>query len=336
MTSAPTAGAEPDTRAVALRLYREHLRPQWRRLVGALLLAVAAGALSSLLIWMLNPTIKRIFEQRRFDSLVLIPAAIVVIGLLRALAQIGQAYLVNGVGHRMVGEMQVRLFGGLVRADLARLRSEHTGAYLSSVLYDAGLIREGATTGVVNYVQAAVTVVGAGVVMLTQDWILSLVVLVAAPVMSVVMRRFGRRTRKAARGAMSETSALSTAVMESLDGVKLVKIDNREAFEEARVAAVVERRQRHIIKGANARAAAAPVTEALMTVVLAAVFAYGGWRAIHHQIGLGALVAFFGALLMLSQNLRQVSNLQATISEGLAAAGRLFAALDVRAGMAGA
>ncbi len=329
MTAADSAAAEPSARAVALRLYREHLRPQWRALALALLLAVLAGALTSVLIWMLNPTIKRIFEQRRADSLVLIPAVIVGLGLARAACQVGQAYLVNRVGHRMVGDMQVRLFGGLVRADLARLRSEHSGAYLSSVLYDAGLIREGATTGVINYVQAAVTVAGALVVMVTQDWVLSLIVLAAAPFASGLMRRFGRRTRKAARGAMSETSALSTAVMESLDGIKLVKIDGREALEEQRVAEVVARRQRHIVKGANARAAAAPATEALMTVVLAAVFAYGGWRSVHHQIGLNQLVAFFGALLTLSQNLRQVANLQSVIAEGLTAAGRLFAALDV-------
>jgi subfamily B ATP-binding cassette protein MsbA len=70
---------------------------------------------------------------------------------------------------------------------------------------------------------------------------------------------------------MAETSALSTAVMESLDGVKVVKIDNREAFEEQRVAAVIDRRQRHIIKGADARATAAPATETLMSLITAVV-----------------------------------------------------------------
>ena len=50
-----------------------------------------------------------------------------------------------------------------------------------------------------------------------------------------VMRRYAKRTGKAERGAMAETSSLSTAVMESLDGVKIVKIENREADEEDRV-----------------------------------------------------------------------------------------------------
>jgi subfamily B ATP-binding cassette protein MsbA len=119
--------------------------------------------------------------------------------------------------------------------------------------------------------------------------------------------------------------------MESLDGVKIVKIDNREAFEEARVAAVVERRQKHIIKGANARAAAAPVTETLTIFITAAVVFYAGWRATQHQMTIGQLFAFLVLLGAASQSLRQVANLQTVFAEGLTAAQRLFTALDVKA-----
>ena len=58
--------------------------------------------------------------------------------------------------------------------------------------------------------------------------------LVAAPLSALIMRRFVQAHHaSAAKGAMAETSALSTAMMESLDGIKIVKIENREAFEEA-------------------------------------------------------------------------------------------------------
>jgi subfamily B ATP-binding cassette protein MsbA len=165
--------------------------------------------------------------------------------------------------------------------------------------------------------------------MASQDIYLTLMVVVVGPVAQWVMRRFSKRTRKAARGAMAETSALSTAVMESLDGVKIVKINNREAYEEARVAEVIARRQKHIIKGANARAAAAPATETLMTAVTAAVIGYAGWRAQQGQMTLGQLLAFLISLGAAAQALRQVANLQTVMTEGLTAAGRLFAALDV-------
>ena len=316
-------------RALIGRLFRAYLAPRWRGLAAALACAVAAGALTGALAWILNPAVKRIFEQKRTDSLILIPLAIVALGVLRGLAQVGQAWITNRIGHRMVGDIQTELFAKLIRADLARLRAAHSGRHLSSVIYDAGLIREGATTGVINYTQAGVTVIANLVVMLTQDWVLTLIVLCAGPPLSVVMRRFGARTRSAAKGAMTETSALSTAVMESLDGVKLVKIDNRESYEEARIAEVIARRQSHIVTGANARAAAAPATEAATMLVVAAILAYAGWRAIHNQVHLGQFVAFLAALLSASQALRQVANLQAVMSEGLAAAARLFADLDV-------
>ena len=331
MTATAEPPPEPSERALLARIFRTYLAPRWKTLAWALFCAVVVAALTALLAWLLNPAIKRIFIQKRTDSLVLIPAVIAGAAILRGLAQVGVARAVNRMGHRMVADIQMELFGKLIRADLARLRADHSGTHVASVLYDAGLIREAATSGIVNYVQNGLIVIFSIGVMLTQDPWLSLFVLLAGPAASSIMRRFSKRSRKAAQGAMAETSALSTAVMESLDGVKVVKIDNREAFEEARVAAVIGRRQRHIIKGADARATAAPATETLMTLITAAVIGYAGWRATSGQMTLGQLMAFLVSLGAASQSLRQVANLQTVMAEGSTAARRLFAALDVQA-----
>ncbi len=165
--------------------------------------------------------------------------------------------------------------------------------------------------------------------MVSNDWVLSLALIVAVPVASLIMRRYARRSSKAAQGAMVETSALSTAIMESLDGVRVVKIENREAFEESRVSEVVHRRQAFLVKGANARARAAPATETLMTLITAAVMAWAGLRSQDGGMNPGAFVAFIGALALASQSLRQLANLHTVFSEGLSAARRLYAALDV-------
>jgi subfamily B ATP-binding cassette protein MsbA len=177
-------------------------------------------------------TVQALFVDKSRAALWIYPILISVLALTRGLAQVGQATLVNKVGNQMVGQIQVQLFGRLVRADLAQLREAHSGAHLSSILYEAGLVREAATNGLVNYVQNALTIAASIGVMLHADVGLTLVVLIGGPIASSVMTRYSRRTRKAAQGAMAETSALSTAVMESLDGVKIVKIENREAYEE--------------------------------------------------------------------------------------------------------
>jgi subfamily B ATP-binding cassette protein MsbA len=66
-----------------------------------------------------------------------------------------------------------------------------------------------------------------------------------------------------------------------------------------------------------------------MTLIMAVVFAYAGWRAQHGGMSAGAFISFIGALGMASQSLRQLANLQTVFAEGMSAARRLFAALDV-------
>jgi len=322
---ASSAGA----RTVAARLARRYLAPRWKALTLSLLCAGVFAGLSGLLLATLQPAVNDLIVRPKPGALSTLPWLIVALAVGRGVAQIVQSTSMNQIGNGIVGDIQIELFGKLVRADLARLRASHTGGFVSSVLYDAGLIREAATTGIVNFVQQALTLIAAGIVMARADWKLALFVLIAAPIAAVSMRRFLRRATKAARGAMAATSNLSTAIMEGLDGVRVVKMENREAYEEARVAAVIAERQRHIISGDNARAAAAPVSETLTMFVVAAVLTYEGWRATAGHPDVGAFTAFFAALLTAGQALRQVSNLLTVLSQGLVAGRRLFDALDV-------
>ena len=321
--------AELSTRAVVARIARVYMAPRWKGWTVAMIAAIAVAYLSASLIQILEPAINDLLVNHKPGTLLAVPLTIAGLALARGLSQVIQATQVNRIGNEVVGQVQVQLFGKLVRADLARLRAGHTGSFVSSVLYDAGLIREAATAGVINYTQHLLTVIGAIVVMVSNDPMLSLTLVVAAPLSTWVMRRFSKRTVKATKGAMAETSALSTAIMESLDGVRVVKIENREAYEENRVAEVVKRRQKFLVKGANARARAAPATETLMTLITAGVIAYAGWRSQSGGMNVGAFVAFIGALGLASQSLRQLANLQTVMAEGLSAARRLFAALDV-------
>jgi subfamily B ATP-binding cassette protein MsbA len=326
----PAAASTPNaTRALMLRLFRTYLAPRWKGLSVALIAAALVALSSVTLVGLLEPATNGIFGQESARNLWLVPLQIVAVALLRAGAQAVQATLTNRIGHGIVGDIQLALFSRLLRADLAHLNASHTGAFVSPVLYDANLMREATTTGVINYVQQLLTVIVIVGLMFSLDGTLTLLVLVVAPLSSTLIRRFAKRTRKAAKGAMHETSALSTAMMEGLDGIKIVKINNREDDETRRVAEVIDRRQRHIIKGANARALSAPATEALMMVVTAGVLAYAAWRATNGGMNGGEFTTFMVALATASQSLRQLANLQPVMAEGLTAASRLFAALDV-------
>ena len=252
------ATPEPSAREVIARIARAYVAPRWGPWALALLAGIAGAWFTTMLVQILEPATNDLMVRHKPGMLVVLPLTIAAYAIGRTIAQVVQATLVNRMGNAVVADVQVQLFGRLVRSDLARLRSQHSGSFVSSLVYDAGLIREAATSGIINYVQHLLIVIGAITVMVGNDRALSVVLIVAMPLTAWIMRRFSRRTTKAAKGAMVETSALSTAIMESLDGVRVVKLENREAYEEDRVAEVVRRRQGHLTKGANARALASP------------------------------------------------------------------------------
>jgi len=262
-----------------------------------------------------------------------------VLSVARGGAMIAQSMLINRLGNGVVADIQRQLLGNFVRGDLARLRATHSGGFVSKILYDAGLVREAAASATLNYLQQGLTLVAMFGVMLWTDWPLTVLAMLIAPFVAWVLRDYSKRTTKAAHGAMEESSSLTSAIMESLDGVRVIKMENKEAFEEARVADAIARRQKHIIAGGDARAMAAPVSEMMVMVMICAVIAYAAWRiqlsATHlgpfpiNPITPGSFTAFVAALMTSNQSLRQVANLQTVMSEGLIAARRLFGALDV-------
>jgi subfamily B ATP-binding cassette protein MsbA len=340
-TPAPADDEKEPLRPLLARIWRDYLSHHRGALFLSILCAAVVGIMAATVLQLLEPAIDGLFLDKPVtvwgfitippgNALIAIPSLIVGLALVWTVAALGQAALVNRLGHGIVGDIQVKLFGAMIRADLARLRSQHSGGFVSSVLFDANLVREAFTNGVVNYTQHSLTLIAVIAYMAWTDWRLTAIVLLGAPLISLVIRRFGKRTRKATTGAMKETENLSTALMENLDGVRLIKIENREAAEEARVGEVVGRRQRHVIKSADARAFAGPFSNLVAMIIVAAVMAYAGWRAQSGQMTVGGFAAFIGLLMAAGQSLRQVTNLQTVMTEGLTAARRLFASLDIQ------
>jgi ATP-binding cassette, subfamily B, bacterial MsbA len=315
--------------AIALRVARTYLKPYAARVAVAIVAALLVAGSTSLIAWLMQPVVKGFMLNLGPQTIALLAAGLVGLAIVRAGSQIIQSWMMNIVGHRIVGQIQVDLFGRIIHSDLARLRGEHSGSFVSAMLYDASLLRNAATTALLTYFQNAIMVVGLLAVMLTCDPVLTLGIMLVGPLVGLLMERFTRWSRAAAVGAMKETSSLSTAIMEGVDGVKVVKIDNREDYEQARVAAAVDRRQRHIIRGANIGAASSPVVEMMMAFVLAGVIVYAGWRANTNHAYIAVFAAYLVAFAAAGQSLRQLANLPPVFAEGLAAAQRMFASMDI-------
>src|SRR5436190_18021852 len=219
MTAAPAA-PEMTNRAIIARVARTYLAPRKSRLLASMACAAISVSLAATLAYLIKRATDQGLVRGDFAFMLPICGLMCVVGIAKAVFSVMQARMVNAMGHGLVGDVQVDLFTRLIHADLSRLRAAHTGGFVSSVIYDATVMREAATNGVINYVQQGLTLVAMGAYMAYLDWRLMLLTLLIGPLAFAVIRRFTGRTIRAAKGAMSESASLSTAIMEGLDGVR--------------------------------------------------------------------------------------------------------------------
>ncbi|HXS06643.1 MAG TPA: ABC transporter ATP-binding protein [Rhizomicrobium sp.] len=321
------------TSAIVRRLLRDYVGGQWGLLALAVLCMLFASAMGGGIPWLVRSVTDQIFVRHKAELLV--PLSLMAFGImvLRAGGLFFGRMLIDSLGERAVAQAQRDMFGRLIRRDLADLNAVHSGQFVSNFLYDATLMRDALTQGVAAiFLELVQLVVYIGIV-IASDWALGLLSLLALPAVAWAMERLGGSMRRAATRGMTETGDLSIALAEAMDGRRIIKAYGLEAHSVERVNARLTARLKTLLKAVRLRAAAAPVTDIFAGLVIAFVLLFAGYQSLHGDLTLPTFIGFITALLLAQQPVRNLSQLWPTASAGIAAANRMFAAIDARPGI---
>jgi len=317
---------ETTTRAMMLRLWREHIRHHRLELLVVMLLTVLMAALSALYPLVIQRATD-MFNSHDDRILYQIPALVVVITTAKGLSQYGQTVMVQQLVLVVIRELQDRMFAQLVHADLARLEREAPAALAARFTTDATTIRE-AMIRAVNSVGDVVTVVGLVGTMFYLDWEFSLIAAALYPLAALPIQRVGKRVRRASGGMQERMGETATLLNESFAQARTIRAYRLEAVEQHRAARTFERLYQSLLRMNRSRARVDPFLEMLGGVAVALVLGFAGWRAAHGGSTLGDFNGFVAALLLASRPVRALGALNSALQEGMAGLVRVFAVVD--------
>jgi len=256
------------------------------------------------------------------------PLAFLAATIARAGAIWAQAILSQGLGHKVLRDLQGAMFSKLVRADFARSRRESSGQSVSRLTNDINVIAEGLVRSVQVLVRDSLTLLGTLVSMLWLDWVVAALViaifLIAGPPLSAIAKRARRRT-ESAQLLMGRLTALLT---ESLSSLRFVKTYGLEENEEGRARAAFEERRRVNMKIVYNRTRVEPLMEILGGLALAVVLVVAGMRIVGGAMEVKDLLAMIAAVGIASPSARSLGTFNTLFNEGIAALGRVYALLD--------
>ncbi len=308
------------------RLWREHLIHHKVRLTLVLALTLLMAGTTALYPVVINHAFD-MFTNHDRRILYQIPALVVLVTGVKALAQYFQNVQVQQVVLLVIRELQGRMFAHLTRADLARLEREAPAQLAAHFTTDAATIRE-ALTRAVNGVADMVTVIGLVGSMIYLNWLLSLIAAALYPLAVVPIERIGKRVRKASGGMQERVGEAAALLNESFAQARTVRAYRLEASETRRAEAAFQQLYKSLLRITKSRSRVEPVLEVLGGAAVAAVIGFEGWRAAVSDHALGDFTGFVAALLIAARPLRALGSLNAALQEGLAGMVRVFTVID--------
>jgi len=323
---------ELTTRFVVGRMAREYLRPHWRLAAVALLASAIVAASTGVLPILIKHALDNIVGSDGWMLLLVSLVAIVATSVQAVAAYVAKVNM-STIGQYIVAEIQRRMFGRIMHADLAWVSGTHSGRFISGFLYDASRVRDSITTTVIDLGQNLLTVIALIAAMFYLNWKLALMGTAVIPFVAILVRQLGRRSRKAAKQTMQGSGDLSAVISEALGGIRVVKAYDQEETEIARASRSIEEVLRHSLRAVRSRAAASPVTGILSGFGIAAVIYFGGRSVQTGLLTVGDLAGFLSAMMLAYEPLKKLATTQTLMQEGVAAAIRVFPILDIEPGI---
>lgn len=330
-TSAPATGAAPNpasTRALVGRLVRNYVRPHFGRMAWAGLCMALVAATTAVNAWLMQPVLDDVFLKRDETMLYLVPAAVLVIALIKGSATYGQSVLMNHVGQRIISTVQLNMFTHLMRSDLAFFHKTSTGNLISRFNNDANLLRVAVSTALTGIVRDSLTLTFLVALMFYQNWMMALIAFFIFPLAVYPIVRIGKRMRKVSANTQTEMGELTTILDETFRGARHVRAYGMENYEISRAGMAIEKIFALVQKAARVRSITHPVMETLGGVAIAGIILFGGAQVLAGTTTPGTFFSFITALLLAYQPLKSLANLNANLQEGLAAAHRIFQLVD--------
>jgi len=310
------------------RLWHEHIKTQKRWLIFAVLCMLLFSAITSGQAFLVKPALDEVFINRDRSMLWLVPVAVILLSVVKMGAGYGQDVMMGRVGQRIIADLQKRLFGHLMRADLGYFLERGPGPLISGLTYDTQQLRIAVSIAFTGVARDLFTIVGLTGVMFYHDWGLACFAVIGIPLASIVIVRIGKRMRKVAGQSQAQMARLTARLEQTFQGVRQVKADNRETAEADFANGLIERLFTLNYKAVRTQAISSPATEMIGGFAIATIIGYGGFQVIEGHMTPGTFFSFITAMLLVYRPLKALAKLNTQIQEGLAAADRIYAVLD--------
>ncbi len=310
------------------RLYRDYTSRFLKKILISVFFSILLAGSTSAIAYLLDPAIKKIFLEKDQTLILIIPALIIIAFTIKGLSLYLAKVIMINVATEVSRNIQCDMFRSLINADTQLIENKHSGKFISNLTNDVNMITNLVSTAILNLFKDSLTLIGLLTVMFFQNWKLSIIALIMIPLASFAARSLGKRMGKVSTQQMVEAGFLNTFLIEVFKNHKLIKIFQKENYENSRAEKFIDAVRVKAQKIAIVFVRASPIMEVLTGIMIGILIFYSGKLIINDELNINNFFSFLAAMMLAYQPVRSLATLNIAISQGLASARRILPIID--------
>jgi ABC-type multidrug transport system fused ATPase/permease subunit len=241
-----------------------------------------------------------------------------------------QEYLSDKAAITATNDIRRHLYDHVLHIPMSFFGLSGTSDVTSRLVQDAQVLQDGFKTILGQSVQEPIKAAFAFGLALWIDWRLTMFIVVFAPVLLAVIKKFGKKMRRASRAALQKSSSMLGQIEGTLAGVRVVKAAGAERFERRRYNGIMNQLRDEQLRMARYEALATPAMETVSLMVIGCVLIVASYLVlVQKSLDPSSFFMIMACLVSIGESLRRVSKLNSVLARSNAAAARIFETLDM-------
>lgn len=305
--------------------------PYWRNalLVSLVLIATSAGGVIPA--WLTQRIIDNGILEKRLSLVIGLTVVLILVAVVTGLLGVLQTWLGNVIAQDVMADYRLRLFKHVESQSVGFFASRQSGDLVSRVMNDVSAIQNVINNTLIGFASNILVIVSTLVFMFSMNWQLTALALVVVPGFVLPTQKVGRSRQKLQGKIQERLSTLTVQLTEQfgVSGALLTRIFNREKRETERFDEDNRDLRNLYVRQSVVGRWLLMWIGMFSSIGPALLWGYGGWLAIHHEMGIGTIVAFTSLLSRLYSPFSQLAQVQVNLLSSIALFRRIFAILDI-------
>lgn len=320
--------ASPDRGTAIYRRLMSYALNYWYGFAGAVMGMVVVAATETGMAALIKPMLDGSFVDKDPTTIRLIPFVLVSVFLVRGIGSFSAQYGMNWVGRNVIRDLRREIFARLLSLPVSFHDTTPSGQLTAKLIYDVEQVAQASTSAITIIVRDNLTVIGLLGWMLYLNWLLSMFLLVVAPLIVLVVWYIGKRFRRISKKIQDSVGDVSRITQEAIEGHRVIKVFGGQEYEQENFAQANEVNRSQNMKLITTSAAAVPINQLLGAMAFAAVLFVATQEPMLEKITVGTFTSFIVALGLLFPAIKRLTSVNVMLQKGITAAQSIFALMD--------